>query len=98
MIVVSGAFEFKADAVDAAKAAMANMMVETHKEAGCIVYEFTQDIAQPHKFRVYEEWESDAHLADHAAAAHMGVFRAALKDIIVSRDVKKIEAGAVTGL
>ena len=75
------------------KAAMVEVMAETRKEAGCIVYQFTQDFENPVQFRVYEEWESKDHLKAHGAAAHMGVFRGKIADALVSRKVKMIEAG-----
>ncbi|HET7408805.1 MAG TPA: putative quinol monooxygenase [Paracoccaceae bacterium] len=94
MIVVTGEFRFAEDSEDAVRAAMIDMMNETAKEAGCLHYRFYRDVERQEVYRVYEEWESDAHLADHAASAHMQVFRARLKEIgVVSRRVKKVEAG-----
>ena len=98
MIVVSGEFELNPDRIEDAKAAMAEMMAETHKEEGCIVYQFTQDFQRPHMFRVYEEWETKAHLGAHGQAAHMAEFRGKMGDILVSRKVKMIEAGATKDL
>ena len=97
MIVVTGEFRFADGSEDAVRAAMIEMMNETAKEAGCLHYRFYRDVEKPGVYRVYEEWESEAHLADHAASAHMQVFRARLKEIgVVSRRVKKMEAGSAT--
>jgi quinol monooxygenase YgiN len=99
MIVVTGEFRFQPGKDDAVRAAMVVMMNETAKEAGCLHYRFYRDVENPDAYRVYEEWESDAHLADHAASEHMKVFRGRLKEIgVVSRDVKKMEAGSATQL
>jgi quinol monooxygenase YgiN len=99
MIVVTGEFRFQPGKDDAVRAAMVDMMNETAKEAGCLQYRFYRDVENPDAYRVYEEWESDAHLADHAASEHMKVFRGRLKEIgVVSRDVKKMEAGSATKL
>ena len=99
MIVVSGEFQIDPKDIDAARAAMIDMAAETAKEDGCIHYRFYQDIEHADRFHVYEEWESDAHLAAHAASAHMQVFRAALGALnLISRSVKKMEAGSVTAL
>ena len=99
MIVVTGEFRFAEGKDDDVRAAMVDMMNETAKEAGCLHYRFYRDVEHPDRYRVYEEWESDAHLADHAASAHMQVFRGRLKEIgVVSRKVKKMEAGPATGL
>ena len=99
MIVVTGEFRFEPGKDDAVRAAMVDMMNETAKEAGCLHYRFYRDVERPEIYRVYEEWESDAHLADHAASAHMKVFRGRLKEIgVISREVKKMQAGAATKL
>src|SRR5690606_1326043 len=97
MIVVTGEFRFAEGSEDAVRAAMIDMMNETAKEAGCLHYRVYRDVGTPEVYRVYEEWESDKHLADHAASAHMQVFRARLKEIgVVSRRVKKMDAGPAT--
>ena len=99
MIIVSGAFQIPAENVDAAKDAMRAMMAETVKEDGCVVYQFTQSIEDPSKFRVYEEWETEAHLKAHFDVAHMATFRAALGELgPITRKVKMIEAGATKDL
>jgi len=85
--------------MDKARAAAIDMMRETRKEAGCIVYEFSQLIEAENRFRVYEEWESLAALEAHFDAPHMAVFRAALGDVgVVARDVFRIECGEKTSL
>jgi quinol monooxygenase YgiN len=97
MIVVTGEFRFQPGKDEALRAAMVDMMNESNREAGCLHYRFYRDVENPEIYRVYEEWESDAHLADHAASAHMKVFRERLKEIgVASRDVKKMDAGAAT--
>ena len=99
MIVVTGEFRFTQGRDDDVRAAMIDMMNDTAKEAGCLHYRFYRDVENPGVYRVYEEWESDAHLADHAASAHMQVYRGRLKEIgVVSRKVKKMEAGPATDL
>ncbi len=99
MIIVTGTFELPTDGIDAAKAAAAAMVAETVKEDGCHEYQFWQSISSPTTFRVYEEWESHAHLEAHFATPHMAVFRAALGEIgLISRKVRKIEAGTATDL
>lgn len=99
MIIVTGEFRFQDGQGAAVLAAMVDMMNETAKEAGCLHYRFYRDVEHPERYRVYEEWESEAHLADHAASGHMKVFRQRLGDIgVVSRKVKKMEAGSATEL
>ncbi len=99
MIVVSGEFQIAPNDIDAARTAMIAMAAETAKEAGCIHYRFYQDIEFPDRLHVYEEWESDDHLSAHAASAHMQVFRGVMGSLnVISRHVKKMEAGAQTAL
>lgn len=99
MLVVTGEFRFEPGKDDALRAAMVDMMNASNEEAGCLHYRFYRDVEKPEIYRVYEEWESDLHLADHAASGHMQVFRGRLKEIgVVSRKVKKMEAGAATEL
>jgi len=98
MIVVTGEFEFDAASVDAVKSAMREMVAETLKEDGCITYAFWQDIDRPGHFRVYEEWESDAHLEAHFATAHMAAFRGAIGGALNERNVKKMSVGTATDL
>lgn len=99
MIVVSGEFHIDTKDIEAARTAMIAMAAETAKEDGCIHYRFYQDVEHPDRFHVYEEWKSDAHLAAHAASAHMQVFRGEMGALtVISRAVKKMEAGPQTAL
>lgn len=99
MIIVSGHFTFTPGHDDAIRAAMIDMMTESAKEDGCHHYRFYRDVETPEVYHVYEEWESDAHLAAHAASAHMQVFRAKLGEIgVAHREVHKREGGAPTAI
>ena len=99
MIVVTGTMELKPEGLEQARAAAIEMMTETRKEAGCYVYEFSQLIENPNRFRIYEEWESLEHLIAHSKAPHMGVFRASLGEAgVVSRDIVRMEGGEKTAL
>ncbi len=99
MIIVAGEIDLHPDDVEAARPAAIAMMDETAKEAGCIHYRFYQDLEVPGRLHVYEEWDSEAALAAHITSPHMAVWRAALSELrVLSRDIKKIEAGAVEKL
>lgn len=99
MLIVTGIIEINPDHIGTAQAAAIKMMDETRKEAGCNVYEFSQQIEAPHRFRVYEEWTDDAALQAHFEAPHMAAFREALGEIgVISRDIVKFEAGARASL
>lgn len=99
MIIVSGEIELDpakaASVMDAAR----TMMAETRKEDGCISYCFYQSLENPGVFRVFEEWESRAHLQAHFEAPHMADWRAALGEIgIDRRDIKRYEISAAESL
>ena len=99
MLIVTGLIEIDPMDLDRARAASLQMMAETVKEPGCLVYEFSDVIGAPGRFRVYEEWESDAALAAHMTTPHMAVFRAELAQIAVrSRAIETIKAGERTAL
>ncbi|MEX0282171.1 MAG: putative quinol monooxygenase [Arenibacterium sp.] len=97
MLIVSGIVEVAAEGVEALKAAAIEMAQETRKEDGCITYGFWQDLEDPNRFRVYEEWRDLAALEAHFTAPHMGVFRAAVGQAgLVSRDIVRFERGEAT--
>ncbi len=81
MIIVTGTIEVDPAQAEALKPHALAVMAETAKEAGCIVYRFYQDVGLPGTFRVYEEWESEAHLAAHGQTPHMIPWRAALAEL-----------------
>ncbi|MDU9003734.1 putative quinol monooxygenase [Sedimentitalea todarodis] len=94
MLIVTGIIEINPDRIGSAQAAATKMMVETRKESGCHVYEFSQQVEAPHRFRVYEEWSDDAALQAHSEAPHMAAFREALGEIgVISREIVKFDAG-----
>lgn len=95
MLIVTGIIEINPENIGPAQAAAIKMMEETRKEAGCHIYEFSQLIEAPHRFRVYEEWKDAAALKAHGESAHMAAFREALGEIgVISREIETIEAGA----
>ena len=99
MLVVTGLIKIDPDDVGAAREAALEMMAETAKEDGCILYRFYEDIGEAGVFRVYEEWQSDAALKAHIATAHMAKFRAALGELkLISRAVKAFDATNVRDL
>lgn len=73
MIFVSMVIDADPQKRDALAAAMATMMAATRREAGCLIYTYSEDLADPNRFHLCEIWENadlmGAHIdADHAAA------------------------------
>ena len=94
MLIVTGTIEINADKTGPANVAALKMMEETRKEPGCLVYEFSQVVGAPHRFRVYEEWVDRAALQAHFETPHMAAFGEALGEIgVTNREIYSIEAG-----
>ncbi len=71
----------------AAKAALLELVDPTRKEAGCIQYDFHQDLKNPHLFYAYEQWETVEHLQAHGKSEHINAMRAKTKGIILSSEL-----------
>ena len=94
MLVVTGIIEINADDLDAAKALAGPMGTASRAEQGCHAYAFYQDLEDPGKIRIYEEWENQAALDAHFATPHMAAFATGLGALTVkSMNVVKFERG-----
>ena len=96
MLVIAGEIEIDPANRDKAIAAALRVMEETRREAGCISYTFTGDFADQGRFRVFEEWESQAALETHFASPHMAAFQAAVGGLGVKRvAIQRYEVSSV---
>ena len=96
MLVIAGEIEIDPAHRTAAVTAALRMMEETRKEAGCISYSFSGDLADGGLFRIFEEWESPEALAAHFASPHMASFQAAVGGLGVKRmKIQRYEVSAV---
>jgi len=75
MIVVAGRIQVKAEERGEAVRVALKMAEATRAEPGCISYRFYADISDPNAFFIFEEWESDAALAQHFQTPHMAEFQ-----------------------
>lgn len=92
--VVVGQFRFPPERMAEARPIMRKVMEATRAEAGCIEYNYGEDVLDPGLIRVSEVWESRAHLDVHMQATHMAVWqqeRAALG--LTGRSITVFEAG-----
>ena len=62
-------------------------MDATRTETGCHEYVFSADVHEVDLIRLYELWESQAHLAAHLDAPHIADWREASDDLITERDI-----------
>lgn len=88
MLIVLAKAQVGEGAMEAAKAAIADMVAASNAEEGCIAYAFTQDVLQPGVLHIVEKWKDEAALAAHFATPHMAAFGAAIAGL----DFKVIEA------
>ena len=71
MIAVIGQVRFPADAPPTLAEAMRRVIDASRAEAGCLLYAYGADLAEPGLYRVSELWESREALDAHFAAPHM---------------------------
>jgi quinol monooxygenase YgiN len=99
MIIVAGTVRIPEDKFDAVLDVARATIEATRQEAGCIVYSFARDLADNGLLRIYEEWESRAHLEAHFQQPHMHPWRAKLSEIGAGeRSIKTYEASGGTPL
>jgi quinol monooxygenase YgiN len=96
MIVIAGQIRIDPNKREKAVAMALEMMEESRKEAGCISYSFTGDLADPARFWIFEEWESADALKVHFETPHMARFQAAIGDLGVQEmTVQRYEVSSV---
>jgi quinol monooxygenase YgiN len=78
MLIVLAKAKVGEGALEAAKAAIAEMVAASNAEEGCIAYAFTQDLGDPSIIHIVEKWRDEAALAAHFATPHMAAFGAAI--------------------
>ena len=90
MIIVSGTAIFKDGALAAIGEAMAHMITASRAEDGCLHYAYGIDVLNQNEMVVLEYWRDWAALDAHFQTTHMADWRTALKDVVVSRDIKAV--------
>ena len=96
MIVIAGEIEIDPAKRDAGVAAALRVMEATRQEAGCISYTFSGDLVEAGRFRIFEEWESQAVLEAHFKTPHMAAFQAAIGGLGVKRvAIQRYEVSSV---
>jgi len=94
MILVLANIETTEADIEAMKAAIATMEAASQAEPGCISYRFTQELSNPQKMVVVEQWESVDALVEHFGMPHMAAFGAAMaKNPPVNVDAKMYDLG-----
>jgi len=70
MIKVIAKMTIKEDMVEQVKSSVQEMVAETRKEAGCLVYQLFQDVNNQKVFAFVEEWENMEALNKHLNSKH----------------------------
>lgn len=95
MIIVAGTVRIPEDKIEALLPTARATLAATRKEEGCLLYTYAFDVEDKGLMRIFEQWESVAHLEAHMKQAHMVPWRMKLAEIGASgRDIKRYEAGA----
>ncbi len=84
MLIVAGTVRVPPENLDAFRPHMAAMMAASQAEAGCLDYNYAEDVTEPGLLHVFERWESQAHLDAHFKTPHMARWRAAWPSFSVS--------------
>lgn len=94
MIIVAGTIRIPEDKIAALAPTAGATIAATRKEEGCRLYSFAYDLEDKGLLRIFEQWESRAHLEAHFKQPHMVPWRAKLAEIgAKDRDVRTYEAG-----
>ncbi len=60
----------RTDSVAEIRAIVLELADKSRQEAGCLLYEALENLAEPETFVLYEEWESADHLDAHNRTPH----------------------------
>ena len=90
MIYVVATTQVKPESRDAYMKGARECIAETHKEKGCISYEYHSAMDDPNRIVVVERWESREDLNAHGRAPHMKRWREYSAPLKVSPTVIEI--------
>jgi len=96
MLIVAGEIEIDPAHRERAIAAALEMMEATRREPGSISYTFSGDLAHAGRFRIFEEWQSQADLDLHFASPHMAAFQRRVAELgVKGMKVQKYQVASV---
>lgn len=75
MIMIAGTLRVPTKNMDAARSAIGRLIKETRKEAGCLDFRFSEDLADPGLLHMTERWADQATLDAHRQSDHLKEFR-----------------------
>ncbi len=99
MIVIAGTIPIKPEHRAEARHLALQMAKATQAEAGCRMYQFYADLADPNTFFIFEEWESEEALNRHFETEHMKNFRRQIPNLLAGAiNAKRYSVQAATRL
>lgn len=77
MLIIIGTFRIPPHWLAEARGVMAAMVTASRAEAGCLAYDYAEDLFDPGLIHVSERWIDREALDLHFASAHIAAWRAA---------------------
>ena len=78
MIVIYGSIRVRAEDLEEISKLAAAFVAEVHKEAGCLAYELSWDVADPQRLRLVEHWADEATYEAHRVQPHVATWARAI--------------------
>ena len=85
MIVIAGTLQANPEKLTEARAALLAVQEATRANDGCVQYTFSQDLADPALFHIFEYWDDADKLAAHGKADHFKAFNSTIREWIAGR-------------
>lgn len=76
-VLIIGTIRVPAGSLDRARPAMAMIVSASRAEAGCLAYNYAEDVLDPGLIHVVERWVDDAALRAHFLTPHVAAWRSA---------------------
>lgn len=93
MIVVTAEVHVKKEKREEAVRLAREFAASSRREPGCIAYRFYTDLVDPHRFFVFEQWESAEALQAHFETPNMDRFNQRLPALLDGEvEVQRFEA------
>lgn len=94
MLLVIGTIRMPAATINDARPVMAEMVIASRAEDGCLDYGYAEDVLDPGLIHVRELWRDQAALDAHFAMPHLAAWRATWTKLrITDRNLRCYEVG-----
>ena len=98
MLAISGWLQFPAGDRDEMLGVLTALAERTRQDAGCVEYWWSEDLAEPGRFRFFECWESEATFAGHRGAPYEIEFNDTYLPRIVGAEARQYDVSGVRSL